>query len=278
VTTVAPFFKAAGGKRQLLSELRKHIPAKFGRYFEPFVGGGALYFDLVSSGRIRSACPWLNDANPDLLSAYLSLRDHVEPLIGFLKQLSAAYVAGDREAYFYKVRATQMTSTLSKAVRFLFLNKTCFNGLWRVNQKTGENNVPHGKYKNPTICDEVALRAASWALQGAAITNLDFEAAVLGHERAGDLVYFDPPYVPVSETADFTSYTKDGFTLRDQERLRDLALTLKKRGVHVILSNADVPMVRTMYGHGFDLHAVSARRNINSKSAKRGPVGELIIT
>ena len=274
---VAPFFKAAGGKRQLLPELRKYIPAQFGRYHEAFVGGGALYFDLMSSGRIFGGAS-LNDANPDLLSAYLAVRDQVDPLIGFLKQLAAAYVAGDREAYFYKVRATQMTSPLATAVRFLFLNRTCFNGLWRVNQKTGENNVPHGKYKNPTICDEVALRAASWALQGASITNLDFEAAVLGHERAGDLVYFDPPYVPVSETADFTSYTRDDFTLRDQERLRDLALTLKKRGVYVILSNADVPVVRDMYRGGFDLHEVSARRNINSKSEKRGSVGELIIT
>ena len=279
------FFKTAGGKRQLLPELRKYIPESHGRYFEPFVGGGALFFDLASSGRVDSAWAvggkrgaYLNDANPHMMAAYVSVQDNCTRLITSLRGYESLYKERG-EKFYYEARSEQVDPdkhTLRAAARFLFLNRTAFNGLYRVNLK-GEFNVPHGKYKNPTICDAPTLRAASDALTGVKLTCQDFEQAVKSARR-GDLVYFDPPYWPKNATSDFTAYTKEGFGPAEQVRLRDVALALKRRGVHVILSNADVTPVRQLYSKDFELHRVQARRAINSKTDGRGSTGELIIT
>jgi DNA adenine methylase len=272
-----PFMKAVGGKRQLLPELRKHVPAKIKQYFEPFVGGGALFFDLAGRAIFQRAV--LNDRNPDLIAAYLTVRDNVDRLVEVLKGYAVLYEQGG-EDFYYKVRAGHHDPALHPAraaARFLFLNKTCFNGLYRVN-KAGKFNVPHGKYASPGICNEDVLRAASSALQGVQITSSDFLDCSEGGS-AGDFYYFDPPYIPASASADFTNYTCEGFDLLDQERLRDFALLLKGRGVSVLLSNSDTPLVRELYSSalGFGLRRVEARRNVNSDAKKRGAVGELLI-
>lgn len=276
------FLKCAGGKRQLLPELRKHVPEKFGRYFEPFVGGGALFFDLREQGRWNPAT--LNDRNAYIATAYRAVRQSPKALIRNLTLHAESYKAGG-ERYFYDVRKrlpaldglpSGEATRASFAAKFLFLNRTCFNGLWRVN-KSGAFNVPHGDYKNPTICMPGVIAAASKALTRAEVFSVDFEEVFnLEPAKAGDFVYFDPPYWPVGGYADFTEYTKGGFGPADQERLRDVALKLKKRGVRVLLSNADVA-VRKLYAQGFEMRKVTARRAINSKTTRRGSVGELLI-
>jgi DNA adenine methylase len=165
---------------------------------------------------------------------------------------------------------------INRAARFIYLNKTCFNGLYRVNKK-GEFNVPFGRYTNPTICDEENLRACSVTLKAKPVTFTSLDFAVGISPKREDVFFADPPYFPVSSTADFTSYTRDGFTLEDQTRLRDVALRLKSKGVHVLLCNSDTPAARKLYAKGFKLHEVSARRNVNSKADRRGPIGELLI-
>ena len=265
-----PTLKWAGGKRQLLPELRKALPAKWGHYYEPFIGGGALFFDLRASGWAGAAT--LGDANERLVRMYLGVRGDVDEVIRLLKKTRYA------KAFYLRERARNpdlFGDDAEIAAWFIYLNKTGFNGLYRVNRK-GEFNVPFGRYDNPLICDEPNLRAASHALKKTKLVIGDFEKAVKSAE-AGDLVYCDPPYVPVSATSDFTSYTKEKFGPVEQERLRDMALRLKRLGVHVILSNADVPFVRKLY-KGFNIRSVSARRNINSKGGSRGAVGEVIIT
>lgn len=272
-----PVIKCVGGKTQLLPELLKYVPETFGRYFEPFVGGGALFFKLRETLRITEAT--LCDANPHLVITYCYLRNDVDGLIERL----GYYAAEDarRGSWFYYEQREALfpaTRSIDAAARYLYLTRRCFNGLTRFN-KSGGFNSPYGKWKGtpPAIIDHKKLRDASVALRKAAILHEDFERA-LENAVAGDLVFADPPYAPVSSTANFTSYTVDGFTAADQRRLRDVAWDLKQRGVHVILSNADVPAVRDLYANGFELHEVQARRNINSKSTARGAVGELIIT
>lgn len=265
-----PFCKWVGGKTQLLPELRKHVPLDFKRYFEPFVGGGALFFDVAP----RVA--FLGDQNSRLVTTYKGVRDHVEELIALLKTYPY------EKDFYLETRAKDIDDArkygaVQVAAWFIYLNKTGFNGIYRVNQ-SGGFNVPFGKYTNPVICNEDALRAASKALRRATIDAGDFELTTAA-ARDGDFVYFDPPYVPVSATADFTTYTAGGFKAVDQIRLRDYARSLAKRGVHVVLSNSDTPPVRDLYsGKPFVIHEVQARRSVNSNSEKRGKVGELIIT
>lgn len=261
----APFIKWVGGKRQLLPELRARVPSKFGRYFEPFVGGGALFFDLAPE--LAS----LTDMNERLVRTYRGVRDDVNGVIALLSEYP------HEERFYYDLRAVDIDtrSDVEVAARFIYLNKTCFNGLYREN-KAGRFNVPFGRYTNPTICDEEALRACSEALKGAHIAVLDFEAAVADAE-AGDFVYFDPPYVPLTATSNFTSYTSGGFTQADQLRLRNLALDLKRRGVNVLLSNSSTGAVRELYADGFVVEEVSARRAVNSKASGRGAVKELLV-
>jgi DNA adenine methylase len=260
-----PFLKWAGGKTQLLPELHKHLPRPFRRYFEPFLGGGAVFFSMCPSRAV------LADVNPDLVGTYRAIQDDCEGVIAALREHEAS------EEHYYAVRAQQASgmSLVEGAARTIFLNRTCYNGLYRVNKK-GQFNVPFGRYDNPTLCDPDNLRAVSLALQRAEIVNSDVFTTVARAEK-GDLVYFDPPYAPVSKTASFTSYAKDGFGEEAQERLADTFGQLAARGVSVVLSNSDTPLIRKLY-KGFTIHTVHARRAINSRADRRGPVTEVIVT
>ena len=271
-----PFLKWAGGKTSLLPELLEAAPAQIETYYEPFVGGGALFFALQAEGRFRRAV--LSDSNRELINAYVQVRDDVEGLIKALSVHQRKYRdAEDRAEYYYTIRSKRLTCSLGGAANLIFLNKTCYNGLYRVNSKGGFN-VPHGRYKNPRICDEANLRAASEALQGVELEVADFADAPRG-AGVGDFVYFDPPYVPVSETAFFTSYTAKEFGMDEQTRLAETALVLSERGAAIALSNSGHPAVATLYeSRPFGLEAVSAPRNINSKSTRRGAVREFLIT
>ena len=269
-----PFVKWIGGKRQLLSQFRELglYPSGFdgagGRYFEPFVGGGAVFFDLQSKNAT------ISDLNSELITAYSVIRDNVEPLIESLKK--HIY---DKD-YFLKMRAMNPAemSDVDIASRFIYLNRTCFNGMYRVNSK-GQFNVPFGRYKNPIICDEDNLRAVSRALQGVEILNADYKVTV-SKAGVGDFIYFDPPYYPISSTSSFTSYTKDGFAEKEQIELRDTFAELSNRGCYVMLSNSDTVFIRDIYGglKNVTITTASAGRSINSKGAGRGKITELVIT
>lgn len=261
-----PFLKWAGGKRQLLPCIRKHVPGKFGRYFEPFVGGGALFFDL------QHPKSTLSDANERLIRTYKAVRDDVTTVIRLLSK--CPYDKGFYEDAV-KIDVDKLTDA-QLAAWFIFVNKAGFNGLYRVN-KANKFNVPFGTYKNPRICDEVNLRACSKALQGVELEAGDF-AKVLAKAKKGDFVYIDPPYIPASETADFTAYQAGGFTMDDQARLQATAWQLADRGVHVLLSASMTPGTLSLYDSpSFELIEVPAKRSINSDSDKRGDVSELLI-
>jgi DNA adenine methylase len=270
-----PFLKWPGGKRHLLPEILPRLPKKIKTYYEPFIGGGAVFFALANERRFGDAV--LGDTNIDLVNVYCVVASgDREKLIATLFAESLRH----SEINYYRVRA-QLPSTLSRierASRFIYLNRTCFNGLYRVN-KSGQFNVPFGAYKNPTICDGDNLRAVSKLLREAHVEAgvCDFEHVVQTAKK-GDAVYFDPPYVPVSATSNFTAYGKDGFGKEDQIRLRDVASHLDVRGVHVLLSNSDTPFVRELYKRDFKIEKVEAPRRINSKGGKRGNVGELLIS
>ncbi len=260
--------KWAGGKGRLLPELLARLPASFGAYHEPFVGGGALFFALVGAGRLGRV--YLSDANAALIDVYLALRDDVEGVIAALR-----HHRYERD-HFYRVRAQQPEelSLPERAARVIYLNKTCYNGLYRENS-TGQFNVPFGRYVNPTICDEPNLRAAAAALQGVDISRRRFDS-VLDYAKPGDFVYFDPPYVPLSSTANFTSYDRAGFGPDDQRQLRDVFAELGRRGVRAMLSNSDTPFVRELYA-GFHVEQVLAARAVNSKASGRGKVAEVLV-
>lgn len=283
----SPIIKWCGGKRQLLPTLLPLFPQKIGTYYEPFIGGGAVFWALAAEGRFQQAT--VNDWNPEIANLYRTVRDHVEPLIVTLLLLSCEYT-DDRKGAYSRVRDGDRSewfqshhklpdgfNDVADAARTIFLNRTGFNGLYRVN-RAGKFNVPIGDYKNPKILDEDNLRACSEVLRtkGVAITQGDFSKAC-EDAQAGDLVYFDPPYVPVSATSNFASYTSEGFTLDDQKRLADLFRTLVKRGVRCVLSNSDTDVIRELY-QDFEILTVPAKRAINSKVSKRGPVNEVVVT
>ncbi|HEX3772319.1 MAG TPA: DNA adenine methylase [Polyangiaceae bacterium] len=260
-----PFLKWAGGKGQLLAQLRPLLPAAYRRYFEPFAGGAALFFALAPKRAV------LADVNAELVDCYKAARDDVDGVIAALGE--HRYEA----EHYYRVRAVDPASLApaDRAARTIYLNRTGYNGLYRVN-RAGKFNVPMGRYTNPLLCDADNLRACSKALAGVVVRRADFEQAVEG-ARAGDFVYFDPPYVPVSDTADFTSYVPGGFGADQQRRLADLFAALARRGVHAVLSNSDTPSVRDLY-RGFRIHRVLASRHINSRGTRRGKVGEVVVT
>jgi DNA adenine methylase len=241
------------------------VPKRFGCFHEPFLGGGALYFALQPEHAS------LSDDNERLISTYSGVRDDIDTVVKTLSKWPY-----DKEFYL-KCRARPIDGEPANQVAawMIYLNKAGFNGLYRVNRK-GQFNVPFGRYSNPRICDEPNLRACSSLLGQTELKNGDF-GRVLQDAKKGDFVYFDPPYVPVSPTASFTSYTSRGFNAADQLRLRDTALALKHRGVKVLLSNSDTEMVHRLYGRGFRMRMVQANRNINCKAGKRGKVGEVII-
>lgn len=266
-----PFIKSVGGKTQLLPELLKRAPSAFGTYHEPFVGGGALFWALQPAGAI------LNDKDDQLITAYAAVRDSL-PLLLQLLTLHAEGYRASPETYYYAQRERHNTGkqvSVGLAASVIFLSKTGFNGLRRVN-KAGQFNTPWCKSADRTICDVDTLSACSAALRGVHLTSTDFQS-VAPVVVPGDFVYFDSPYAPVSKTADFTAYTAGGFSAQDQVRLRDVALALKERGVHVMLSNACTPLVEDLYSKHFVLERVNARRAVNSDGAKRGAVGEYII-
>lgn len=270
-----PFLKWPGGKTQLLPELRKFYPPakRFARYLEPFIGGGAVFFDLVDHGLLSGTDCFLSDANQELASAYQVVRDQPADLADLLCEHAAKHRA-DAKAHYYGVRSLRPDRKLPEAARMIYLNKTCFNGLYRVNA-AGGFNVSLGDYKNPMICDDVNLRACSLALAGASIFQEDFRGCYQRAEK-GDFFYFDPPYVPVSDAANFTSYTADRFGSKDQHALAAILRKLDDLGCLILLSQADSPAARKLYD-GFHVHAVEARRNINCKGEKRGKVGEIIV-
>lgn len=259
-----PPIKWAGGKRQLLGQLEPLFPVRYNLYLEPMLGGGAVFFYLTPARAI------LIDNNPELINFYQVVQKDLERLMDNLKQHH------NSSEYYYHIRSldSDMLDPVSRASRFLFLNKTGFNGLWRVNKK-GHYNVPFGKYKNPIILDEANLIAVNRQLQLTTIILGDFSEA-LQYAEAGDFIYFDPPYQPLSDTANFTAYTRESFYEKDQKRLALVFGQLDKRGCQVMLSNSDTPLIRKMYQE-YDIQEVQARRAINSKGDKRGAVTELVI-
>ena len=270
-----PFVKWAGGKRQLLAELEKNFPKQFGTYFEPFLGGGAVLFDLLAK-KPNIKCS-VSDLNSDLVLAYVTIRDKLGRLIESLENHSKNYHK-DSTNYYYEVRKQEPKSQIEKVSRLLFLNKTCFNGLYRVNSK-GKFNVPLGRYTNPNIVNRENLITASKFLQSEKIkiSCRDFES-ILKDAKKGDFVYFDPPYQPVSDTANFTSYTHRDFTEDDLQRLADLANQLNSKGAHVLLSNSNTKIVKKIFSSKkWKVKEIAVNRAINSNSQKRTGHKEILI-
>ena len=270
-----PFVKWVGGKRQLLKQFRElnlYPPECFNpesnTYFEPFVGGGAVFFDLLPKHAE------LSDTNRELVITYNVIKDNVDGLIKSLKK--HIY----NKEYYLRVRAQDINelSDIEIASRFIFLNRTGFNGMYRVN-KNGQFNVPFGRYKNPLICDENNLRKVSEALQGITITHRDYKD-VLKLAKIGDFIYFDPPYYPLNPTSSFTAYTAKGFFEKEQIELRDTFVKLHERGCFVMLSNSDTPFINELYSglEGVSVNKIIAGRAINSKGSKRGKINEVLVT
>ena len=276
-TCPKPFVKWVGGKRQLLRQFREfnlYPPFSFNpetaTYFEPFVGGGAMFFDLLPKKAI------LSDMNQELVTTYNVIKNDVEKLIKKLKY----HKNRNNKEYFLKIRAQNVKrlSPLSIAARFIFLNRTCFNGLYRVNN-SGQFNVPYGKNKNPMICDEVNLRKIHGTMKKTKIFHQDYKK-VLEKAKKGDFVYFDPPYYPVNATSSFTNYTKEAFLEKEQTQLRDTFLKLHKRGCFVMLSNSDTSFIKELYSNldkKITINKVLAGRAINSKGNKRGKISEVVV-
>lgn len=270
-----PFLKWAGGKTQLLAQFEALYPPAMDvrRYLEPFVGSGAVFFQVRDLLRPKEVI--LADSNQDLVQVYRSVRDEVEEVIRRLRHHRSRH---SREHY-YRVRALgpRRLSSAGRAARLIYLNKTCFNGLFRVN-RAGKFNVPMGRYRNPPILDEENLRAASASLQKVELKVAHFRKT-LDYARAGDFIYFDPPYHPVSATSYFTSYTSGSFQLSDQAELADVYRELHRRGCLLMLSNSECTAIRRLYERSpeFSVVPVSARRSINSNAGKRGRVSELAV-
>lgn len=268
-----PFLKWAGGKRQILNKLMDMRPKQFNIYYEPFVGGGALFWKLAPSTAV------ISDINAELINAYQMVRDHVEELLVLLEEHHRKH----NKEHYYCVRGlgsniVARLTPLERAARMIYLNKTAYNGLWRVNRR-GEMNVPIGRYKNPKIYDPENLRACSTVLRQNQVKIVcEDYGNVIDAARPGDWVYLDPPYFPVSATADFTSYTPDGFEKQEQERLASVCRDLDRRGVMFMASNADVSPVHGLYA-GFRIEHIKVGRAISCNGRKRGEkAGEVIIT
>ena len=263
-----PIVKWVGGKRQLMFELLKNMPENYNRYFEPFIGGGALFFELQPDNA------YISDMNEELINLYKVVRDNVDELVADLQKHDIS------KEYFMEIRNIDRTeeyknwSNIQKASRFIYLNRTCFNGMYRVNSK-GEFNVPFGYYKNPRILDENNLINCSNLLQKTEIKHADF-SKILKKVKKGDFVYFDPPYVPLSETSSFTSYTKDGFDMDMQFKLRDVCDELDSMGVKFLLSNSDTKLVNELY-ENYNIKRVFASRQINANADGRGKITEVLV-
>jgi DNA adenine methylase len=264
-----PFLKWAGGKRQLLSQIDLYIPKSFNKYIEPFVGGGALFFYLLPKNAI------LNDINQDLINTYRVIKENVSELITSLKKHK------NEEEYFYKIRSVDRNldefktwSDVEKASRIIYLNRCCYNGLYRVNSK-GYFNAPFGKYKNPKICNEENLKLVHKVLKDVKLMNTSFELC-LNYAKKDDFIYFDPPYVPISESANFTSYTKSSFKKEDQIKLFNVFKELDQKGCKLLLSNSYNEFILKLYKN-YQINIVYAKRAINSNPDKRGEIKEILI-
>ena len=268
---VLPFVKWVGGKRQLLNEVEKHIPEQFSRYYEPFVGGGAVLFYVQPKNAV------INDSNEELVNLYNVIKETPEELIEDLKKHK------NEEGYFYEVRGIdrekekyQALTRIERASRIIFLNKTCYNGLFRVNS-SGEFNSPFGRYKNPNIVNDIIIRAAGNYLSknNIQILNTDYEKS-LSKIRKGAFVYFDPPYYPISDSSSFTGYTKNGFDKTEQERLKKVCDKLNDKGVNFLLSNSSIKFIRDLY-KDYNVFSIKAKRAINSKGDGRGEITEVLV-
>ena len=271
-----PFIKWVGGKRGLLEQILPLFPMSFKNYYEPFVGGGAVFFELYSKGLLDNKKVFLSDINAELINAYNIVKDEPKELIKNLKK----YKEKHNKEFYYKIRSLdrdesyQRLSPLEKAVRFIYLNKTCFNGLYRVNKK-GFFNTPIGSYKNPNIADEETILNASEALQNATVKEQSFEE-VLKVAKKDDLVYFDPPYYPLNETSNFTSYDSNSFLENEQIKLFGVFESLSAKKVKVIQSNSDTEFIKNLYIK-YNINIVNANRFINSKSSGRGKITEVLV-
>ena len=296
---VRPFLKWAGGKRQILPYLREFYPESFAAYREPFLGSGAVFFDLVNQGRLAGHRTFLTDTNGDLVGCYARVRDEPEVVIRCLQRLAARYKR-DPQGHYYRVRdkfnpARQAISnghgidsgryTANLSAMLVYLNRTGFNGLFRLNSK-GMFNVPLGRYSNPRICDTENLQNVAAVLSAKTI-SIEQVRYVDGLARAkeGDFIYLDPPYAPLSATAQFTSYTSEGFSTADQHQLQRTVIRLARKGCWVLLSNSTAPEVAGLYDGnrdaeraGLRAYTIPARRTINSNASRRGQVKEYLIT
>lgn len=273
-STAKPFLKWAGGKRQLLPAIQAYLPAKYTEYYEPFVGAGALLFALQPKN-----CT-INDTNSELVNCYQVIRDHPEELLKLCQQ----HQANNSQEYYYQLREQDRQAgfhqwtPVEKAARIIYLNKTCFNGLFRVNS-SGQFNVPYGKYKNPVIADPAVIKAISAYLNRSIcrILNVDFEEAVATAKK-GAFVYFDPPYHPLSDTSSFTGYSINGFGEQEQIRLKKLCDRLSDQGCQVLASNSAAPLIKSLYDDPrYEVVEVKATRAINAVASKRGSINELLI-
>ena len=263
-----PFLKWAGGKRQLLQQIDDYIPDNFGKYVEPFVGGGALFFYLLPTEAV------LIDNNPVLINAYQIIKDNVDELIELLKNHE------NNPEYYYEMRKNDRKeeyrnwSNIEKVSRTIYLNRCCFNGLYRVNS-LGQFNVPFGKYKNPKFCDEKNLRAVHKVLQDVDVIYGSFEK-VLDYATSESFIYLDPPYVPISKTANFTGYTKDSFGIKDQIKLKKIVDKLDEKECKIMLSNSYCDFILDLY-KDYTVKTVQAKRAINRDASKRGKIREILI-
>lgn len=265
-TSPRPFLKWAGGKSRLIQQYIPYLPKNYKTYYEPFLGGGAVFFYLQPPRAI------LTDINDELITTYHCVREQVEELICLLQEHKIRH----SRDYYYHVRGNPGSTDLEKAARLIYLNKTCFNGLYRVNSQ-GKFNVPLGRYKNPNICHEDLLRSASAALSSAEIKHANFVDVLNQATSSDDFVYFDPPYYPVSQTSNFTRYSSYCFDQIQQVQLRDVFVQLAERGVKVMLSNSDCQFIRELYS-GFNIQTILAARAINSNAQKRGKITEILVT
>ena len=277
-TKLKPFLKWAGGKSQLLEEIQKHYPCGLGtvikKYAEPFIGGGAVFFDILNNYELEAL--YISDTNAELINVYCQIKDNVGKLLQMLNTFQGEYLPLDTESrkeYYYAKR--ERFNTLKRdhslsaetAALFIFLNKTCFNGLYRVN-KQGKFNVPYGKYANPRICDEEGLKSASKALKKADILCGDYLLVLEHYAEAGDFVFLDPPYLPISEYADFKRYTKEQFYEEDHIELAKIIMRLQERGCHIILTNSNHPLVHELYAP-FTIDVIQTKRQISCNGSTR---------
>jgi len=271
---ILKFVKWAGGKTQLIKQLSPLFPKKFNNYFEPFVGSGAVAFYIIQKFKPKKVL--LSDINEELINTYNIIKTDVKRLVIELKQHKEYHMA-DSKDYYYEIRKVNPNELpkLEQAARFIYLNKTCFNGLYRVNSK-GEFNVPIGSYKNPDIIQEDKLKIISKLLKKVNVKVMDFEK-VVSKAKKGDFIYFDPPYYPLKKGKSFTSYQKDSFLEEEQEKLAEVFKKLHKKGCLCMESNSDTKFIKKLYKE-FNIHFVKAKRLINSNASGRGEINEIVIT